>query len=313
MNPSRRVVMVGICGDSGAGKSTYAHALRELLDPERVTVITLDDYHSLNRHERNAIGITALHPWKANNLGLLTEHVWALRRGQSIVKPTYDHATGEFGAPEEIVPRDIVILEGLHTFYLERLREALDLKIYFDTDIQLRVQWKIARDSSQRGYTPEEVMAEIERRRPDVERYIEPQKALADIVIHYLPDNETPPHPDYPDPVRVRFAERLRGSKRRLVKWLALAGQLGLIQTDHFHDHIIGEEMEIASVSGITDSKTLNSLIEMVSERQLVTERVRQQLEARHHDPVIVSRILVASMIAHLGHQSRQDVSAELR
>lgn len=300
MAQSRRVTIIGIAGDSGAGKSTYAQALCELLGKDRVTVASLDDYHSLDRRERNLIGVTALNPFKANNLGLLIDQIWQLRQGNSVMKPVYDHSTGTFGEPEEIVPRDIVILEGLHTLYLERLRAALDLKIYFDTDPQLQVRWKVRRDSGARGYTPEQVMAEIERRRPDVERHIEPQKAFADIVIHYMPDTETPPTEDIPEPVRVRFAERLQGSKRRLVKWLALAGQLGLITADHFHDQITGEEMEIASLSGITNRSAMNSLIEMVSDRHLLSEHVAKHLNEIHYDPVSVSRILVSSMISHL-------------
>jgi phosphoribulokinase len=226
MMTQRRTIMVGICGDSGAGKSTYADALRRLLGPERVTVIALDDYHSLDRQERERAGVTALHPYKANNLGLLVDHVWSLRRGEAIVKPVYDHSTGTFGKPVVIQPHDIVILEGLHVLYLERLRSALDLRIYFDTDADLRVQWKIRRDAGARGYTPAEVLAEIERRRPDVQRYIEPQKAFADVVIHYTRDHDTPASDENPEPIRVRFAERLTGSRRRLVKWLALAGSL---------------------------------------------------------------------------------------
>ena len=237
MGPHRRVTMVGICSDSGAGKSTYAEALKYLLGQERVTVIALNDYHSLDR-----LGVTSLHPYKANNLGLLVDHVWSLRHGQSIVKPVYDHSTGTFKDPLDIEPGDFVILEGLHTLYLERLREALDLRISFDTDRALRVQWKVRRDAGARGYTPDAVLAEIERRRPDVEQYIEPQKVFADVVIHYTRDDDTPPTIDVPEPIRVRFAERLRGSKRRLVKWLALAGQLGLVRAAHFHDEIIGEE-----------------------------------------------------------------------
>ncbi|MHB1612555.1 MAG: phosphoribulokinase [Sulfobacillus sp.] len=307
MVAKRRVTMVGISGDSGAGKSTYAAALREILGPERVTIIPLDDYHSLDRNERNLIGVTALNPWKANNLGLLVDHVWALRNGHAIVKPTYDHSTGMFGPPEEVIPRDFIILEGLHVLYLARLREALDLGIYFDTHDDLRVQWKIRRDSGARGYTPEEVMAEIERRRPDVERFIEPQKAFADIVVHYMPDDATIPTLDNPEPVRVLFAERLRRNKRRLVKWLALGGQLGLIKADHHHGTIVGEEMEIATLSGSTQQSALHSLVEMVADRHLLGKEVSSHLDALHYDPVSVSRILVASMIAYLDRSFRHD------
>lgn len=307
MESHRRVTMVGICGDSGAGKSTYAQALQYLLGEDRVTVISLDDYHSLDRRERDRLGVTALHPSKANNLGLLIDHVWSLKHGQPIVKPVYDHSTGTFAEPVHIQPRHFVILEGLHALYLERLRAALDLKIFFDTDPVLRVQWKVRRDAGARGYTPEAVLKEIERRRTDVERYIEPQKVFADVVIHYMPDDETVPTEDIPEPIRVRFAERLRGSKRRLVKWVALAGQLGLVRATHFRDEVIGEEMEVASLSGTTRMEALNSLIEMVSDRHLLSEEVARNLTALHYDPVSVSRILVASMISLLDVHSEQE------
>ena len=307
MASKRRVTIVGIAGDSGAGKSTYAQALANLLGSERVTVACLDDYHSLDRHERNLIGVTALNPFKANNLGLLVDHIWRLRHGYPVMKPVYDHSTGTFAEPEEVVPKDIVILEGLHTLYLESLRTALDLRIYFDTDPQLQVIWKVRRDSGARGYTPEEVMAEIKRRRSDVQQHIEPQKAFADIVIHYMPDTDTPPSEDYPAPVRVRFAELLKGSKRRLVKWLALAGQLGLVTADHFHDQITGEEMEIASLFGVTNRAALHSLIEMVSDRHLLSEHVAKHLNQIHYDPVSVSRILVSAMISQLHLTSVRD------
>jgi phosphoribulokinase len=302
----RRVTIVGICGDSGAGKTTYAAALGQLLGDDRVSVISLDDYHSLDRRERDRVGVTALHPYKANNLGLLVDHVWALRSGIPVTKPVYDHSTGTFGEPETIVPKDIVIIEGLHTLYLERLRSALDLSIYFDTDPSLRVEWKVRRDAGLRGYTPEAVLQEIERRRSDVEQYIEPQKAFADIVVHYMPDHETPPTDEIPEPIRVRFAERLKGSKRRLVKWLALAGQLGLVRATHFHEEITGEEMEIASLSGTTKVDSLSSLIDMVSDRHLLSDQVARHLTELHYDPVSVSRILVSSMIALLQLTSDQ-------
>ena len=302
MSSNRRVTIVGIAGDSGAGKSTYVAHLRELLGKDRVTVITCDDYHSLDRAERNKIGVTALHPWKANNLGLLVEHVWQLKQGRPIIKPTYDHTTGTFGEPEEVHPKDVVLIEGLHILYLEKLREACDLNIYFDTDISLRVKWKVRRDAEQRGYTEEEVLAEIERRKPDVEKYIEPQKAWADLIIHYLPDDETEPTDRVPEPIRVRIAERLRGGKRRLVKWLALASRLGLIDAKHHHDLIAGEEMEIATISGSTNVSSLQSLFEMIGDSRYLSD----QLDALHYDTVSVSRLLVANMIYDLAYSARE-------
>ncbi len=299
----RRVTIVGIAGDSGAGKSTYVENLRELLGEDRVTVLTGDDYHSLDRVERNQIGVTALDPWKANNLGLLIDHLWMLKQGQSIVKPVYDHTTGTFTPPEVIEPKDVVLIEGLHVLYLEKLREALDLKIYFDTDTSLRVRWKVRRDAGVRGYTEAQVLEEIERRKPDVQRFIEPQRAWADLVIHYLPDDDREPTEAVPEPIRVRVAERMRGKKRRLVKWLALASRLGLINADHYHDEIAGEEMEIASIAGNTELSSLHSLLDMISDKHYLSHH----MEELHYNPVSVSRLLVANMISELASNAQED------
>lgn len=306
MLPQRRVTIIGIAGDSGAGKSTYVENLKALLGEDRVTVITCDDYHSLDRVERNKIGITALDPWKANNLGLLVDHVWSLKHGQSVIKPVYDHSTGCFTEPEELRPKDVVLIEGLHILYLQKLREALDLKIYFDTDISLRVRWKVRRDAGVRGYTEAEVLEEIERRKPDVERFIEPQKAWADLVIHYLPDLEHEPTEAVPEPIRVRVAERMKGRKRRLVKWLALASRLGLINADHYHDEIAGEEMEIASIAGNTELSSMHSLLEMISDNQYLAHH----MEELQYSPVSVSRLLVANMISELAYNANEETLA---
>lgn len=299
----RRVTIVGIAGDSGAGKSTYVEQLKALIGEERVSVMTTDDYHSLDRAERNKIGVTALDPWKANNLGLLVDHVWRLKQGRPIMKPVYDHSTGTFAEPEEVIPKDIVLIEGLHILYLEKLREALDLKIYFDTDKELRVRWKVRRDAGLRGYTEAEVLAEIERRKPDVERFIEPQKAWADLLIQYLPDHEREPTEAFPEPVRVQVGERLKEKKRRLVKWLALGSRFGLIKAEHYHDKIVGEDMEVACISGDTDVTSMHSLMEMISDSQYLSEKMNEL----HYNPISVTQILVANMIIELAYGRREE------
>lgn len=292
------VTLIGIAGDSGAGKSTYVEHLRQLLGEENVTVITADDYHSLDRVERSKIGVTALHPWKANNLGLLIDHLWRLKRRLPIEKPIYDHSTGTLTGPELIEPRPIVLIEGLHLLYLNLLREAFDLKIFFDTDISLRVRWKVRRDAEARGYTEEQVLQEIERRRPDVEKYIEPQKAWADLVIHYMPETEREPTEENPEPIRVLIAERMRGSKRRLVKWLALASRLNLIKATHYRKDIAGEEMEVACIGDHTELSAMHSLLDMISNGRYISS----QLDRMHYDPISVSRLLVANMIYELAY-----------
>lgn len=295
---SNKVTIVGIAGDSGAGKSTFVSELRELIGPEKVTVISIDDYHSLDRAERTRVGVTALHPWKANNLGLLIEHVWQLKAGKEIAKPIYDHSDGKIKGPEIIKPTDIVLLEGLHILYLQKLREALDLKIYFDTDTALRVRWKVRRDAAERGYTEEQVLAEIERRKPDVEKYIEPQKAYADMVIKYFPDDPAKATADDPEPIKVQIAERLNGDKRRLVKWLSLGSRFGLVEAVHYHDQIVGEPMEIADIMGHTPVDAMSALLEMASDNHYF----KQKLTDPHYTPIKVTRYLIASMISELAY-----------
>lgn len=297
------VTLIGIAGDSGAGKSTYVEHLKQLLGEENVSVMSTDDYHSLDRVERNKIGVTALDPWKANNLGLLIDHLWQLKQKRPILKPVYDHSTGTFAESELLEPRTVILVEGLHLLYLEKLREVFDLKIYFDTDISLRIKWKVRRDAEARGYTEEQVLEEIERRRPDVEKFIEPQKAWADMVIHYLPDLKKEPTEANPEPIRVRVAERMRGNKRRLVKWLVLASRLGLIAADHYHDQIAGEEMEIACIEGNTELSAMHSLLDMVSNNRYVDD----QLDKMHYDPISVSQLLVANMIYELAHGTNME------
>ncbi len=181
-----RKTMVGIVGDSGAGKSTYVKGLSSFLGEGKVTIIGLDDYHTLDRAQRKAVGITPLNP-RCNDLGLVIDHAWQLRRGEEIEKPVYDHSTGMFAPPEKVTPREYVIMEGLHTLYLELMRAALDLKIYFDTDLELKLRWKIQRDVVERGHSEEQVRKEIEQRQPDIRAFVEPQKRYADVIVNLAP------------------------------------------------------------------------------------------------------------------------------
>jgi phosphoribulokinase len=181
---SRRPIFVGLGGDSGSGKTTLVSAFFGLFGSERITAICLDDYHSLDRRERNLIGLTALNP-RANNFALMEDQVWSLKRGESIMKPTYDHSDGTLQPPELVEPREVVIMQGLHPFLVPGVRHAFDLRVWLDPEPELRVQWKLQRDTARRGYTPEQVMAELEARRPDSAAYIEPQRQYADMVVRF--------------------------------------------------------------------------------------------------------------------------------
>jgi phosphoribulokinase len=187
-NVPDRVVLIGVAGDSGCGKSTFLRRLRDLFGEKFMTVICLDDYHSLDRKQRKQTGITALDP-RANNFDLMYEQVKALKEGKSVMKPIYNHETGTIDPPELVEPNHVIVIEGLHPLYDERVRALLDFSVYLDLSDEVKIAWKIQRDMAERGHTLEDVLQAIEARRPDFTAYIDPQKAYADVVLQILPTN----------------------------------------------------------------------------------------------------------------------------
>ncbi|MGK7891819.1 MAG: phosphoribulokinase [Leptolyngbyaceae cyanobacterium] len=183
-----KVVLIGVAGDSGCGKSTFLRRLADLFGEELMTVICLDDYHSLDRKGRKAVGVTALNP-KANNFDLMYEQIKALKEGNSIQKPIYNHETGELDPPEQVDPNHIVVIEGLHPMYDERVRGLLDFSVYLDISDEVKIAWKIQRDMAERGHSYDDVLASINARKPDFDAYIDVQKQYADAVIQVLPTN----------------------------------------------------------------------------------------------------------------------------
>ncbi|MEB3178394.1 MAG: phosphoribulokinase [Nostocaceae cyanobacterium] len=183
-----RVVLIGVAGDSGCGKSTFLRRLIDLFGEELMTVICLDDYHCLDRKQRKETGITALDP-RANNFDLMYEQINALKNGQSVMKPIYNHETGMIDPPELVEPNHIIVVEGLHPLYDERVRELLDFSVYLDISDEVKIAWKIQRDMAERGHRYEDVLAAINSRKPDFSKYIEPQREFADVVIQVLPTN----------------------------------------------------------------------------------------------------------------------------
>ena len=177
-----RPVILGVVGDSGAGKSTITAGLEGVLGEEQVTAVSTDDYHRYDREQRAEIGITPLHP-DANYMDILSQHLDLLRRGEPILKPVYGHSGGTFGPPEYVPPRPFAIVEGLLGYHTEGMRDCYDLRVFLAPPEELRLKWKFQRDSTKRGYTEDEVRADLEKREPDSAQFIRPQERYADMVV----------------------------------------------------------------------------------------------------------------------------------
>merc|ERR1712224_530296 len=157
---------------------------------DQTTVIWLDDYHLNDREGRKVSKRTALDTAE-QKFDLMYEQLAALKKGDSVKKPIYNHVNGTLDTPEEIKPTPIIIIEGLHPFVDERVRELLDFSIYLDITDDVKFAWKVQRDMQERGHSLESIQASIDARKPDFDAYVAPQRADADLVIQVLPTELT--------------------------------------------------------------------------------------------------------------------------
>lgn len=185
---THRPIILGIVGDSAAGKTTLTRGIAQVLGEENVTIICTDDYHRYDRKQRAELGISALHP-DCNYLDIIQQHLSLLRTGQSILKPIYNHNTGEFDPPEYIKPSKFVIVEGLLGYSTRGMRDSYDVKVYLAPPEDLRATWKIKRDTRKRGYTEEQVLDQLRKRESDSEAFIRPQRQWADVVVTFYPQD----------------------------------------------------------------------------------------------------------------------------
>eukprot|EP00179_Madagascaria_erythrocladioides_P008292 CAMPEP_0198307492 /NCGR_PEP_ID=MMETSP1450-20131203/360_1 /TAXON_ID=753684 ORGANISM="Madagascaria erythrocladiodes, Strain CCMP3234" /NCGR_SAMPLE_ID=MMETSP1450 /ASSEMBLY_ACC=CAM_ASM_001115 /LENGTH=422 /DNA_ID=CAMNT_0044010075 /DNA_START=97 /DNA_END=1365 /DNA_ORIENTATION=- len=200
-NISPRPVIIGVAADSGCGKSTFLRRVSDIFGTklsrahtpqgDLLTVICLDDFHTHDRKGRREANVTALDP-AANNFELMYQQVKALKEGKSIMKPIYNHETGEIDPPELIEPNHIVVIEGLHPIFDERVRSLLDYSIYLDVADEVKLTWKVQRDMAERGHSYESILNAIESRKPDFSAYVDPQKLEADCVLNILPTKLIP-------------------------------------------------------------------------------------------------------------------------
>jgi phosphoribulokinase len=148
--------------------------------------ICVDDYHRYDREERKGLPFTALHP-ECNYIEIMEQHLQLLATGQPILKPVYDHDTGSLARPELVRPREFVIVEGLLPLHSKLTRACFDITIYLDPPEDIRREWKIKRDTARRGYSRDQVLAELARREPESAAHIRPQRTFADLVVRFAP------------------------------------------------------------------------------------------------------------------------------
>ncbi len=185
-------LFIGIAGGTGSGKTTIAHKLATALPTESVVTIDHDAYYrdrsDLAPEERQNLNYD--HP-EALETELLVRHLAGLRAGQQVELPVYDFKThARSPSTRRVAPAPVVIVEGILVFVDPALRAALDIKIFVDTDADIRVFRRIRRDLEQRGRTFQSVRDQYYRTvRPMHLQFVEPSKRWADIIIPEGGDN----------------------------------------------------------------------------------------------------------------------------
>jgi uridine kinase len=171
-----------ICGDSGSGKSTLSNMLKKYFSNS--FTLECDRYHKWERGDEKWNNMTHLNP-NANFITKMSKDIFDLKLGKTIYQADYDHVTGKFTDKKQIKSSNNIIVCGLHSLYSDSC--LYNLKIYMDTDEQLRCFWKIKRDTLIRGHSRENVINQIKKREADYKKYIQPQKVNADLIINFYP------------------------------------------------------------------------------------------------------------------------------
>lgn len=180
------MLIIGIAGGTGSGKSTVVRKIFESLPEGEVVLLPQDSYYKDSSHvpveERQFINFD--HP-DSFEWDLLSEHIKLLKSGKSIEQPTYSYLTCT-RQPEtiHIEPRDVIIIEGILALCDENLRNLMDLKVFVDADSDERLIRVISRDVVERGRTAEMVMERYTRiLKPMHQQFIEPTKRYADLIV----------------------------------------------------------------------------------------------------------------------------------
>ncbi len=253
---SRNPFVIGIAGDSGAGKDTFSDALTGLFGNQSVTTLSGDDYHLWDRQKPMWQVMTHLNPM-ANDLEGFAIDLLSLVDRKNIQSRHYDHATGKMSKPFIIKSNDFIISSGLHALYLPILRNSYHLSIYLDIDENLRRLFKIQRDVHQRGKTVEDVLSSFDRRELDSARFIRPQAEHADLILSLQPLHPIAiPVPTDMKNFRFKLIARTRHGLNEFLLLRVLIGVCGLhVDLDDKHDHVSTEV--ILTIEGDTSAEDI--------------------------------------------------------
>ena len=180
-----KILVIGIAGGSGSGKTTLMKRLVEQFGDD-VTVVSHDNYY--RRHDELTYEQRCLINYDepaAFETDLMARHLDCLRNGQAIECPVYDYTIhNRSDATFTIEPRKVIIVEGILIFENEALRNLMDIRIFVDTDADVRLCRRIKRDVNKRGRTLESVLTQYQETvKPMHEQYVEPSKKYANLVV----------------------------------------------------------------------------------------------------------------------------------
>jgi uridine kinase len=188
-----RPFLLAVAGGTGSGKTTVARRLAESMGPNRFALMKLDSYYRDRSdqppEERRQINYD--HP-DAFDWSLLRDHLRSLLDGKPVNVPVYDYARDTRSSDYvRVVPAQVVCIEGILVLYEAELRNLFDLKVYVDTDADIRFIRRLERDIEERGRTAESVIGQyLATVRPAHEQFVEPSKRYADVIIPHGGHND---------------------------------------------------------------------------------------------------------------------------
>lgn len=192
-NKHRRPVVIGVTGGSGSGKTTVSNAIYNQLSGQSLLILQQDSYYNdqseMTMAERHAVNYD--HPL-AFDTDLMIKQIKQLLAYQPIEKPVYDYE--QYTRSDKTIhpePRDVIIVEGVLILDDQRLRDLMDIKVFVDTDDDIRIIRRIQRDIKERGRTLDSVIGQyLATVKPMYHQFVEPTKRYADLIVPEGGENE---------------------------------------------------------------------------------------------------------------------------